>query len=90
MTEPTATISEIATATVNCRRCGALPGELCATAMKRAREQAGDQRAVAELEDLESAGPRFLHPERLKMGEELVQSAVNYGLVRRVPGGGEG
>lgn len=85
----TASMAEIAIQCVDCPRCGALAGETCATALRRAAVAAADGVAVRDLADLEHAGPPMLHAERFRDAAELVRSAEAYGLVvRRQPGGG--
>jgi hypothetical protein len=84
--EGTATVAELALAVVPCPRCGAAARESCAGRMKRKAEAAGDKLAVIELTEIDRGAPLLAHPERLKRAEELVDSAVAYGLVKRIPG----
>lgn len=83
--EGTATVAELAHAVVQCPRCGAAAGESCAAAMRRKLDPARDQAAIGELRAIELGAPHLAHPERLRAAEVLVDSAVAYGLVRRIP-----
>jgi hypothetical protein len=85
-TEGTATVAELALAVVPCPRCGAAAGESCAAAMRRKLDPARDRTAIGELRALELGAPHLAHPERLRAAEELVDSAVAYGLVKRIAG----
>jgi hypothetical protein len=77
--------AEIAFRTAACSRCGAVPGESCASRMRSAAAAAGDRKALAELLEIERCAPYLAHRERLDEAEELVRSAEAYGLVRRLP-----
>ncbi len=70
--EPGMTFHELAFATVGCTRCGALPGELC---------------RIPELDGRMVAPPQ-MHQVRYDEAEQLVESAIAYGLIERVPAKG--
>jgi hypothetical protein len=81
----TATVAELALAVVPCPRCGAAAGESCAAAMRRKLDPARDRAAIGELRAIELGAPHLAHPERLRAAGDLVDSAVAYGLVKRIP-----